>query len=58
MSSSDPWQVAKYEAALRAGAAAADLPSEVQLFKEMELVVEPESQSSTAGPEEQQHMHQ
>ena len=58
MSSADPWQVAELEAALGAGQVPAALPSGVRLFKEMELIVEPESQGSIADLEEDQHMQQ
>ena len=54
----DPWQVAQHEAALAAGDVCAKPPPGVQLYKEMELIVGPESQGSTAGSEEQSHMQQ
>ena len=54
----DPWQVAQHEAALAAGDVCAETPPGVQLYKELELIVEPESQGSTVGSEEQSHMQQ
>ena len=58
MANSDPWQAAQHEAALAAGDSPADLPTDVHLYKEMEMLVEPESQASTAGSDEQSHMQQ
>lgn len=58
VSGADPWRVAEYEAALGAGQAPAAPPDGVRLLKEMELIVEPEPQGSTAASEEQQHMQQ
>lgn len=58
VSRNDPWEVAAYEAALRAGHSATSHPCGVQLFKEMELFVEPEDQSDTVGAEQQPHIQQ
>ena len=54
----DPWQVAQYEASLGAGETPADPPGGVRLLKELEMVVEPESQGSSCAEEEQPHMQQ
>lgn len=54
----DPWQVAQHEAALAAGDTPTDPPAGVQLYQELEMLVEPESQGSTAGSDEQSHMQQ
>lgn len=58
MTNADPWQVAELEAALGAGQVPAAPPNGLRLFKEMELIVEPESQGSTAASDEEQHMQQ
>lgn len=58
----DPWQVAQHEAMLAAGETPADPPADppagVQLYKELEMSVEPESQGSAGGSDEQSHMQQ
>lgn len=54
----DPWQVAEHEASLAAGHTPAYPPGGVHLLKELEVMVEPESQGSTAASEEQPHMQQ
>ncbi|DBA70262.1 TPA: hypothetical protein ACH3X2_012163 [Trebouxia sp. C0005] len=62
VASIDPWQVVQHEAALAAGETAATLsadpPTGVQLYKELEMLVEPESQGSTAGSDQESHVQQ
>ena len=62
VASTDPWQVVQHEAALAAGETgatpSADPPSGMQLYKELEMMVEPESQASTAGSDEESHVQQ
>lgn len=54
----DPWQVVQYEARLAAGETPAEPDGGVHLLKELEMVVEPESQGSSGASEEQPHMQQ
>ncbi len=58
----DPWQVIQHEAAFAAGEPTATLsagsPTGVQLYKELEMIVKPESQGSTAGSDEESHVQQ
>ena len=62
VASTDPWQVVQHEAALAAGETGAtppaDPPSGMQLYKELEMMVELESQASTAGSDEESHVQQ
>jgi len=62
VASIDPWQVVQHEAALAAGDTGATLsaegPTGVQLYKELEMIVEPELQGSTAGSDEESHVQQ
>ena len=54
----DPWQVAQYEAALAAGDAPSHPPADLNLYKEMELIMEPETEASSDGSTEETHLQQ